>query len=276
MLKKPSSWSRLILALILFWAILCFTDLLMGDLTAFNAGLNSVVVAQGYLSALRGLALLLLLTAALVMAALLRRGFILAPLIWLVQVGRLAYSLPWQDMVRNLLFVSPALNLALLLILPVLVALLWWQALECIDPPVTLGPLLPSLWMLLALLGFAGSLFTWHWSQAFYLEIWPGGYGAVVVMTGTALLLLTAVRHPWAGLALFFGGLLLPGIACVAIWGGYNGICLAFLCLLPWGGGSAMEIWVGLMTSLGLPLLVVTVVNQFFAWRRGDKFIEII
>lgn len=275
MIKKPESWLRFCFALVLFWAILCFSDLLMGDLATFNANINNEVVAQGYLSALRGLVLFFIISAALVMATLLRRGFVLAPLIWLLQGGRIAYSLSWQDMVSNLLFVAPVLNLFIFIVLPILLALLFWQALERIDPQVNFGPFLPSLWLLLAICGAAGSLFTWHWSLSLSLDLWPGGYGAITAITGAIFLVLTADRHPWTGLVLFFGGLLLPSIACVAIWGVYDGLSLAFLSLLPWSGGDAV-VWLGLMALTGGPLLLVTAVNQFFAWRRGSKLIEII
>jgi hypothetical protein len=276
MLKRPDSWWRLCFALVIFWAVLCFADLLLGDVTAFNANLNRLAVARGYITALRGLMLLVLLTAALVMAALLRRGFIIAPLIWLAQVGRIAYTLPWQEAVKNLLFVSPALNLAAFSVLPVLLALLIWQALERIDPRARLGVILPGLWLLLVLLSAAGNLFTWHWSGQLHTGAWPGGYGAIAALTGAVLLVLAAGRYPWGSLALFFGGLLMPAAICMAIWGGYDGLCLALLALLPWCPANTWEAWLGLMALVGLPLLLVTAVHQVLAWRRGAKLLEII
>lgn len=276
MLKKPDNWLRLCFALAVFWGILCFTELLLGDFAAFNSNLNRLAVARGYLSSLRGLALLVLIAVALVMAALLRRGFIIAPLIWLVQVGRCAFLLPWQETVRNLLFVSPALNLAVFLVLPVLLSLLIWQALERLDPRASLSVALPGLWPLLAVLSAAGNLFSWHWSGQLNVEVWSGGYGAVAALTGAAFLVLTAGRHPLASLALFFGGLLLPVAACMVIWGGYDGLCLALLSLLPWSVATTFETWLGLMVLIGLPLVLVTAVNQVWAWRRGAKLLEII
>lgn len=274
MIKRPESWLRFGFALTVFWATLCFADLLLSDAAIFNASLTGVAVAQGYISALRGLFLLLLLAVILTMAALLRRGLIIAPLIWIVQVGRLSYFGPWQDMVENLFFVSPTLNLVALVVLPPLISLLFWYGLELIDPKACLGKgLLPGLWLVLTLLVSAGNLFTWYWSLEFGLAVWPGGYGVAMMLAGVVLLTLTAGLHPWGSLAIFFGGLIVPTLACTAIWGSYDGLGLALLSFLPWCGEGPMQIWLGLMVIFGLPLLLVLAVNQYYTWRKGGKLL---
>lgn len=276
MIKRPDSWLRFAFALAVFWAILAFTDLFLTDVAAFNLSINSVVVRQGYITALRGFFLALVLVLTLVITALMRRGLIIAPLVWVLQLARVALTGPWRDMFKNLLFVSEILNLFVFMLAPVILALLLWQGLERLDAEMSLGLLVPSQWLLLTSMVSAGNMFVWNWSQKFSLDLWPTGYGIIILISGFVLLGVWAGVRPWASIGMFFAGLVLPSIAYMVIWGGYDGLSLALLSLLPWGRGEVVQIWLELMALTAFPLLLATGVNQALRWRRGDKLLEIL
>src|SRR5690606_39123346 len=107
---RPDNWKRFCFALAVFWVLLCLADLILGDIAVFNTRLTDVAVGRGYIAAVRGLLLLLVLAVTATMTALLRRGLIIAPLLWTAQLVRLALLPQGKEMVRNLVFVAPGLN----------------------------------------------------------------------------------------------------------------------------------------------------------------------
>jgi len=277
MLHRPDNWKRFCFALAVFWVLLCLADLILGDIAVFNTRLTDVAVGRGYIAAVRGLLLLLVLAVTATMTALLRRGLIIAPLLWTAQLVRLALLPQGKEMVRNLVFVAPGLNWAVLILIPVALSLLLWQSLAALDARGKMLPLVyPGLWVLLTGLAVAGNLFLWHWSMHFALTLWPAGYSIGLYVAGALLLALGAEERPVTSLALFFAGLFLPVAACVALWGGYDGLHLAILALLPWGNGGVWLVWLELMAITALPGLLVLAIHQFGAWRRGRKLMEIL
>jgi len=275
--KKLDSWLRLGFALVVFWAILGFTEMILADIAVFNASLDSTVVRLGYITAVRGILLLLALVAVVAMTSLLRRGLIIAPLVWIAQILRLSMSGVGLDMVKNMFFVSDILNLVLLMVGPALLSVLLWQSLDHIDGDVSLGKgVIPGLWLLLATLVSVGSLFVWHWSMQFGLVVWPSGYGLIFLIVGMVIFALGSSNRPGASLVLFFSGLLLPSIFYMVIWGWYDGINLAIISFLPLGNGDFLVTWVEMVVLAALPFLLVLGFNQFSAWRKGENLLKII
>jgi len=264
-------------ALIVYWSVLAFTEMIVVDTAAFSANLTSTSVQQGYLTTLRGLLLLLIFVAVGAMTAFLRRGLVIAPLIWIAQVLRIAFVRGGPTLWRNMLFVSDLLNLVLFLLLPVVLALILWQSLDYIDVPLGFGGIaVPALWLLLTALSSAGNLFVWYWSLQLGLGVWPSGYGLIPLVAGLIFFIFSAGERPRACLGLFFSGYLLPAFVCTVIWGWYDGLGLALLSFMPWGNGGLFIIWLGLMALVALPLLVALVLNQFSAWHQGKDLLEII
>jgi hypothetical protein len=264
-------------ALMIFWVVLGFTDLLLTDIASFNAHLDIAMVQQGYMTSLRGLLLLLILLAVLTMTALLRRGLVIAPLIWAAQLLRVAFSGQWHDMVSRLLFVSDSLNLALIVIGPALIALLLWQGLELADPEGSTGSLvIPGLWLLLTVLVPAGNWFVWHWSRQFGIGVWPSGYGIILFLLGFIILMVGARERPLASLCLVFLGHITPIALCMALWGWYDGLGLGLMLFLPLATAEFGSIWLELMAVFVFPLLLVLGLNQLIAWRQGEPFLELI
>lgn len=264
-------------ALIVYWSVLAFTEMIVVDTAAFSANLTSTSVQQGYLTTLRGLLLLLIFVAVGAMTALLRRGLVIAPLIWIAQVLRIAFVRGGPTLWRNMLFVSDLLNLVLFLLLPVVLALILWQSLDYIDVPLGFGGIaVPALWLLLTALSSAGNLFVWYWSLQLGLGVWPSGYGLIPLVAGLIFFIFSAGERPRACLGLFFSGYLLPAFVCTVIWGWYDGLGLALLSFMPWGNGGLFIIWLGLMALVALPLLVALVLNQFSARHQGKDLLEII
>jgi len=273
---KVDNWPRMVFALLVFWAVLCFSHLIFSDIAAINPALTAASVQQGYFATLRGLLLLLSLLAVGSIIALLRRGLLIAPLVWVAQILRLAWFEPGLDMVRNILFVSDALNLAVLALAPVLISILLWQGLERLDPHKELGFMIfPGFWLTLVILSSAGSLFVWHWSQQLGLGLWTTKYG-LVLLPGLAILANWAGRRPWLSLVLLFSGWLLPGGLYVVFWGWHHGLALFLMTLLPWTGDSMLGTWVALMSITALPVLASLGMNQFIRWRKGKKLLQLI
>lgn len=276
LLKRPDNWLRMGFALVVFWAVLVFAEIILADVAEFNSRLSCIAVRQGYIASMRGIFLLLALTAVLAMTALLRRGFILAPVIWAAQIGRIALGGQWELMLKNLLFVSEILNLVMLALLPVLLSLLLWKSLEHLDGEIKLGRLaIPGLWIFLAVLVSAGNLFVLHWLPQFGLQVGFPGYGLILTVTGTVLLSFGAVGRPVQALVLFFAGLSLPTLVYMIVWGWYDGLELALISLVPVSGNDFLYTWLGLMAMTAMPLLLVLAIDQVFAWRQGKKIMEI-
>ena len=264
-------------ALIVFWAVLCATELYFGCLAGFNTALTARVAQIGYITALRGVCLLLALVAVLSMTALLRRGLVIAPLIWVAHILRFALAGPWQDMMKNLLFVSELYNLLLVLLAPALLALLLWRSLEGLDLKQDPGRLvLPGLWAITVLAVSAGSLFVFYWSPSFGLDMWPAGFAKILLLVGLVMTAFGGKEHPWISLALYFSGFLIPLAIAMAILGWYDGLNLFLTILLPFARGGFFGIWLELMLLTAAPILLSLASNQLFAWRRGKHLLEIV
>ncbi|MDD4658463.1 MAG: hypothetical protein PHW26_05455 [Eubacteriales bacterium] len=275
--KKIDSWARFVFALLVFWAVLCLTQVFFACAAKFNAVLTVRAVQAGYITALRGICLLLVLGAALSMTALLRRGLIVVPLVWALTFLRFALTGPWTEMLKNVFFVSELLNLLLIILFPIFLALLLWQALDYLDPQLQAGRLvLPGLWTNLALAVFAGNFFVWHWSQSLGRGLWPAAFSLIYLLTGLGLAVLTARQRPWIALRLYFFGLLAPLALTMVLLGWYEGLTLFLTMLLPFAQGGFFSIWLELMLMFAAPILLILIVNQFYAWRRGGRLIEII
>lgn len=275
--KKVDSWTRMGFALIVFWAVMCATELFFICLARLNTALTARVAQIGYITALRGVCLLLALAAMLSMTALLRRGLIISPLIWVAHVLRFALAGPWKDMMKNLFFVSELYNLLLVLLAPALLALLLWRSLEGLDPQLDAGRLvLPGLWAILVLAVSAGNLFVYYWSPSFDLGLWPAGFAKILLLVGLLMTAYGGIKHPWISLALYFSGFLIPLAILVAISGWYDGLNLFLTILLPFARGGFFCIWLELMLLMAAPILLSLAMNQLFAWRRGKQLLEII
>lgn len=275
--KKIDSWARFCFALLVFWAVLCLTQAFFTCAAKFNAVLTERAVQAGYITALRGICLLLVLAATLSMTALLRRGLIIAPLVWALNFLRFALTGPWTEMLKNVLFVSELLNLLFLILIPIFLALLLWQALEHLDPHLRAGRLVfPGLWANLALAAFAGNFFVWHWSQILGRGLWPAGFSLIYLLTGLSLAVGIARHSPWTAAFLYFSGLLAPLAIAVFSLGWYEGFNLFLTVLLPYAQGGFSSIWLELMLMLAAPILLILIVSQYYAWRRGRQLIEII
>lgn len=277
MLKKPDNWLRLGFTLAVFLSVLCIMDLFLTDVADFNLALNSTVVRQGYITAMRAMFLLISVVGVGSMTALLRRGFIVAPAVWAAQLVRLVLSGPGLNMVKNLIFVSEWLNLVAFILLPILFSLLLWQCLEHIDEELSLGKFaVPFHWILLAGLISAASLFSWHWSLQFGLAMPGTGYGLILSLVGMIILVSGAARQPVNNLFMFYSGILVPGAVCMTVWGWYEGLTLALMSILPFSSGEFALVWAELAALIVLPILIVLGLNQLSAWRRGEKLIELI
>ena len=264
-------------ALIVFWAVLCATELFFVCLAGFNTVLTARVAQIGYITALRGVCLLLALAAVLSMTALLRRGLIIAPLIWVAHILRFAMAGPWTNMMKNLFFVSELYNFLLVILSPPLLALLLWRSIEGLDPKLDTGRLiLPGLWTILVLAVSAGNLFVFYWSPSFGLELWPAGFTKILLLVGLVMTAFGGREHPWKSLALYFSGMLVPLAMSMAIWGCYDGLNLFLTILLPFARGGFFGIWLDLMLLTVAPILLTLAFNQLFAWRRGKQMLEII
>ena len=275
--RKIDSWTSFGFALVVFWAVLCLTQCFFVCAAQFNAVLTVRAVQTGYITALRGMCLLLALAAVLSMTALLRRGLIIAPLVWAAHILRFALTGPWTVMMKNILFVSELLNLLLFILSPIFLALLLWQALEHLDPQLKAGRLvLPGLWANLATAVFAGSFFVWHWSQTLGLGLWPTAFPLIFLLAGLVLAVLRAKENPWAALRLYFSGLLVPLAISMFYLSWYDGLNLFLTILLPFAQGGLFSIWLELMLMIGAPILLVLIVNQYYAWRRDGQLIELI
>lgn len=277
MLKKPDNWLRLGFTLLVFWVVLILFELILSMLAQFNLELNSTVARLGYITSMRGLLLLFTLVTVAVMTALLRRGLVIAPALWLAQLVRLTWFGPGFAGYKNIIFVSDWLNFIVLLLVPILLALLLWQSMERFDSGISLGKLVvPGLWILLVALTSVSSLFVWHWSGQFSGISTPNGYGLILIVVGAVVILMGAARHPVLSLLMFFSGLSVPAIMYMGIWGWYEGFTLAIVSFLPFGSTELMQSWLELMLLIVLPLLLTMVVHQYSAWRRGEKLMEII
>ena len=275
--KNPDNWFRFGFAVVVFWAILGFIDILLSDIALFTARLDTVMVQSGYISSLRGLLLFVLVVAVLVMTALLRRGLLIAPLIWIVQILRVGFSGEWHDMVNHLPLGSSIWNLILLTVGPALIAMLLWRALELVDSEISAGILvIPALWLLLTSLVAAGNLFAWYWSGELGVGSWPSGYGLIPILVGLVILGVGAHRRPLISLGLVFSGFLIPISITMAVWGWFDGLSLGLTLLLPFASGDFIGVWLELTLLVILPLLMVLCVNQLFAWRRGEQLLDLI
>lgn len=246
-------------------------------LAQFNLELNSTVARLGYITSMRGLLLLFTLVTVVVMTALLRRGLVIAPAIWIAQLVRLTWFGPGLAGYRNIIFVSDWLNFIVLILVPILLSLLLWQSMERFDSEIKLGKLVvPGLWTLLVSLTSASSFFVWHWSGHFSGIAAPNGYGLVLIVVGGVVILMGAARHPGLSLLMFYAGLAVPALMYMAVWGWYDGFALAIVSFLPFGSTEFMFSWLELMLLIVLPLLLNMAVHQYSAWRRGEKLMEII
>lgn len=271
--NKIDSWVRFGFVLVVFWAILCFTDMLLTDIAAFNSLLDGMV-QKGYVTGLRGIMLFLVFAAAIIMTALLRRGLVIAPIIWIAQVIRICITVNFSILFNNL-FLSPGLSIFLLMVVPVLLAVTLWKGLDLLDSSLEVGvTVIPGLWLLLTALISTGSYFVWHWSGRFSVGLWPSGYGLIVLVIGLMLLIIGAKR-PGASFTLFFSGLMVPSLVYILIWGLYDGLALALISFLPFGQGSFVGVWLELMLLTALPLLLLIGANQFLAWRKGEELLRI-
>lgn len=274
--RKIDSWQNFCIALLVFWGILGLAEIFFTGLAGLNMRLTAAAAQAGYLSAMRGVCLLFALAAALAMAALLRRGLILAPLIWVLYCLRFTLAGPWREMMKNVLFVSGLFNLLVLLLTPVVLGLLLWLALEYLDPQLWAGRLLfPGLWTFLALTVFAGSYFSWHWSQALGLGWRPWGFPLLYLILGFLLAPLVSGKSPWPSSAAYLLGIALPpGVLFLA--GGWSGGPETLLALfLPFSGTQFAAVWLELLLMIAAPPLAALLANQYYTWRRGGELIKL-
>jgi hypothetical protein len=274
---KIDSWGRFTFALLVFWAVLCLTDGFFSDLAPLNERITLIAVEAGYVVALRGICLLLILVATLSMTALVRRGLIIAPLVWAANCLRFTLTGPYQAMMKYLFFVSELLNSLLLIFIPIVLVILLWWALGNLDPQLRIGRLVvPGLWGGLVVAVSAGNFFVWHWSHTFGMNLTPPQYSLLLMLTGLGLTALIARHRPWKALLLYFLGLLVPAGFPMALLGWYEGLGLYLTILLPFAHGGFFSVWLELMLMLTGPILLVLVVSQYRNWKRGDRLIEII
>ena len=274
--NKIDNWTQFCTALIIFWAILSLTQIFFGDVAILNRVLTERAVQAGYIVSFRGFCLLLILAAVFSMTALLRRGLIIAPLVWALNFLRFALPGPWPDMVKNILFVSPLFNLLVLILVPIFLSLFLWLSLDYLDPRLKGGKyLLPILWPSLAALVFSGNLFLWHWSEA-----WGGGqfprFSLAYLLTGFALVLLTAWKDSRPALLAYYLGQLIPLSIAVILLGWYDGLNVFLATLLPFAPGASLGIWLELMLMITGPLLLALSASQYYAWRRKEELVDLI
>lgn len=275
--NKIDSWKKFGFALLIFWATLCIAQGFFAAVASFGAVLSEKAVQAGYIVALRGICLLLILTATFTMTALLRRGLLVAPLVWALAVLRFTLAPPGLVQLRNLLFVSDVYNLLLLILAPIIFALLLWQAFERLDPGLTLGKfILPGLWLLLTATVQGSNYFVWRWSAVFDVGVWPPPFSLVYFLAGLCVVLMLALRRPWAASLAYYMGLLIPIVAAVSILGWYEGLGLSLVMALPFAKGLFFGIWLELLLVATAPILLLLMARQYFAWRQGRPLIKLI
>jgi hypothetical protein len=275
--KKIDSWGRFTFSLLVFWAVLCLSNGFFSDLARLNGRLTLAAVESGYIAAMRGIFLLLILAATLSMTALVRRGLIIVPLVWAANCLRFSLAGSYQAMLKYIFFVSELLNLLLLIFLPIVLVILLWWSLDNLDPSLQAGKLaVPGLWALLVVTVSAGNYFVWHWSHSFGIDLTPPHYSLLLLLTGLGLAVLLTRHRPWEALLLYFLGLLLPAVIPMALLGWYDGLGIYLTILLPFAHGGFFSVWLELMLLLAGPILLVLVLSQYYNWKRGQKLIEII
>ena len=274
--RKVDSWPRFYLALLIFLAVCALALIFLNTAARFNPVLTEEGVGAGYISSLRGTCLLLVTAGALSMAALLRRGLVLAPLLWLSALLPGVVTGAWTEGTRYLLFVSPLYNLILLALAPILLALLLWLGLARLDPETRVGRLVPGLWAALALSVYACNYFAWRWSLTLGCWTWPSGFTLVYLAGSLIYIAGTAARAPRPALFSYYLGFLGPLGANMLLLGGYRGFYAFLLFSQPLAGSNPFVLWLGLMLLGVAPALLALALNQFISWRRGKKLIALV
>lgn len=275
--NRIDSWLRFSLILLTFWAVLWVAQSFFGAVAGFDTALTERAVQTGYIVSLRGISLLLVLIAAFVMAALLRRGLLIAPLVWILVILRFSLGSAGLSPMKNLLFVSNLYNLLLLILVPIILAILLWQALERLDPEFNLGRFaMPGLWVLFVVLIQGGNYFVWRWSNLLAAGSWSPSFSLIYVLFGLSLFLFTAGHNTWQAPLAYYGGLLMPLGVLISYFGWYEGLNLFLAMSLPFAGSGFFNIWLELMIVVALPLILMVAIKQFLNWRRGRPLIRLL
>lgn len=279
---KGADLPRLFYTLMIFIAFLVILQLLLPQIAWFNARLGDDQVQAGYVAAMQGMVLLLWLIAGGMIAALLARGIVVAPLVWVVELVRIGIMScePWYSVGDTLMFVSPVLNFILMALVPPLVGVGWWWAAAQLarwQPLARLARLaqLPALWFSLAIVAAVANWFLWHWSPAFHAASWPSPLSWTVLVPGMLLLAVIGLTRPWHALALFWSGLVVPIAVFALIHGLYDGLLLGLMAMLPVASGSYLPLWLELYLLFALPFVLTVACNQLWLWRKGMPLLSV-
>lgn len=280
--SQGTDWPRLFYSLIIFIALLVVVQLLLPRIDDLNARLGDEQVQAGYVAAMQGMILLLWLVAGAMIAVMLARGIVVAPLAWIVELCRIGITStdPWYAVGDSLIFVSPQLNFALMALIPPLVGIAWWWAAGQLAwwPPLARFARIvqiPALWFSLVLVTAVANWFLFRWATDFRLAFWPSLLGWTVLIPGMILAVGHGLNRPWYSLALLWGGLLLPVAFLGLVLGLYDGLLLGLSVILPVASGSHLSLWLELTLLFALPLLLVVACNQLWLWRKGRPLMTV-